>query len=505
MVVEPWAEERHANAGEPVLTPPARADAERLRALFQTAGYGEPMLLERMGTIIPPPTTHHQWGLLLQRTAEPTPFNCLTRLFFLGAPVAGDALAAVMPAWFAPLCVECGLLAEAGQTLKPLALLSPCEDLWVAADLHQQRRSASGREHILTVNAPALNLLRFAIRQRTGSTLDLCSGMALHALVASRFSDTVVASDLSPRARMFAEFNAALNGCDRIACVSGDRFAAVAGRRFDLILCNPPFVVSPAAEFLYRDNPLELDEFCHRLLQEAPAHLNEGGHCQVVCEWVELQGQSWQDRLRGWLADTGCDAWVLQANRLLPSTYVLQRGREYETGDPEEDQRRYQRWREYFATRRVAAVHGGVITIRRRSGTNWMSLDELRREVSVPVGDALVQGIAARDFLHHHAEVDQMLGCRPRVSPAARLEQLHRWSDGRWQVQSIVLSTGAGIPVSIGIDAPLRDLLEGFDGNLTLANASDAVADRLGTESAAIRDDLVGVVRKLIEQGLLLP
>ena len=70
-------------------------------------------------------------------------------------------------------------------------------------------------------------------------------GCGIQALLAAKHSERVVATDVNPRALAFAAFNAALNGIDKIEFRLGDGFAPVEGESFDLIVSNPPYVISP--------------------------------------------------------------------------------------------------------------------------------------------------------------------------------------------------------------------------------------------------------------------
>ncbi len=96
------------------------------------------------------------------------------------------------------------------------------------------------------------------------------------------------AVDASPAALVVAEVNARSHGvAERVHCVASDLFASLAGRRFDVIVSNPPYVSSAEMtslqpEVLYEPRrALEggvhgLDVIA-RLLMTAPAHLTEGG------------------------------------------------------------------------------------------------------------------------------------------------------------------------------------------------------------------------------------
>ncbi len=122
------------------------------------------------------------------------------------------------------------------------------------------------------------------------SVLDLCTGGgSLAILAARRFeSANIVASDLSAEALSLAGENVALHHLDgRIRLVRGDLFGALGGERFDLILCNPPYVNADSMADLpaeYRAEPVAAlaggddgMDIIRRILGDAAAHLTEGG------------------------------------------------------------------------------------------------------------------------------------------------------------------------------------------------------------------------------------
>lgn len=123
-----------------------------------------------------------------------------------------------------------------------------------------------------------------------GAALDLCTGSAcLAILMAHAFpNSTVDAIDISADALVVARRNIAEYELgNRVQPIESDLFAAVEGRRYDLILCNPPYVTSAAMEALppeYRHEPaLALAagadglDVVRRILAEACDHLNPGG------------------------------------------------------------------------------------------------------------------------------------------------------------------------------------------------------------------------------------
>lgn len=120
--------------------------------------------------------------------------------------------------------------------------------------------------------------------------LDLCTGGGSLAIVAAdRFPGSrVTGADLSAEALALAGENRALHGLEqRLELVQGDLFEPVRGRRFDLVLCNPPYVNDASMRALppeFRAEPrtalaggTDGMDVVRRLIAAAPAHLERDG------------------------------------------------------------------------------------------------------------------------------------------------------------------------------------------------------------------------------------
>jgi release factor glutamine methyltransferase len=103
----------------------------------------------------------------------------------------------------------------------------------------------------------------------------------------------VVASDVSPAALAVASANAAEAGVE-VELVESDLFDALSGRRFDVIVSNPPYIAEGELDALEQEVTVHEPrlatvagedgrEVYRRLLPEARDHLEDGGHLVLEC------------------------------------------------------------------------------------------------------------------------------------------------------------------------------------------------------------------------------
>ncbi len=119
---------------------------------------------------------------------------------------------------------------------------------WLASDLGEVATGgALHSDHVLGAGGASLTLAQFTMRKPVGRVLDLGTGCGIQALHASRHSESIVATDLSERAADYVRFNAALNEV-AFDVRLGSMLEPVAGEQFDLIVSNPPFVITPRTE-----------------------------------------------------------------------------------------------------------------------------------------------------------------------------------------------------------------------------------------------------------------
>lgn len=164
--------------------------------------------------------------------------------------------------------------------------------------------------------------------EKITSALDLCTGSGcLAILMAHVFPQAQIdAIDLSSAALCVAQRNIADYALqDRVEAVESDLFAAVAGKRYDLILSNPPYVTAAAMDALpaeYRHEPaLALAaghdglDVVRRILAEAANHLNPGGFIVIeIGHNRDLVEAAFPDLSAVWLDTTSSSEKVFLVN-----------------------------------------------------------------------------------------------------------------------------------------------------------------------------------------------
>jgi len=442
---------------------------------------------------------------LTERISEPTALNILLRWFFLGLPLASDAFAGLIPAPVVAQLVETGMLVPDAGRYVPKVMLTPCDGFLFAADPARTLETPEASGMVLWPNPSTRLLQMFTIRRPAAAMLDLGAGCGILAVLAAGHCRQVVASDLNPRATEFARFNVWLNGVNNVECVTGDTFAPVEGRRFDLIASNPPFFVTPSADQIYCENSMELDGYCRELIRAAPRYLNEGGFLQITLEWVQVKGQSWRDRLAEWLADTGCDAWVLRSYTRSAAAYAAERIGRMMPYSPLTENQRFDEWMAYYRALGVEEVQGGIMALRRRSGSNWIRIEEVASlDCTEPFGDSVVELFANQDRLESERSDDRMMAWKPRLPADVRIDQQLHLDDGEWKPSAMQLRRPGGLPTALALDPQVAEFLRKCDGTRTLDELGERLAAEVKVDAGQVRQQCCAVVRKLVERRLVL-
>src|SRR5690606_12184870 len=273
-----------------------RDGVARLREALGSAGYTSTGIAGRIGPDAVAAVRRNDLRALLRATDGDGADRLATliRLFIAGqsAPVAAVA-AALAPLPLAD-AVRANLVEPDGDGLRAAVDLDVYTghtgtDWWVLSDVDANTRPGRLRpDHVLGIGNAAITLADATIRDPVATALDLGTGCGVQALQLSTHAAAVTATDVSTRALRFAATTAALNGLSWELLV-GDLVAPVRGRRFDLVVSNPPFVVGPGrARYTYRDSGRAGDGVCAELAAAAPDLLAEGGTMQFLANWLHV-------------------------------------------------------------------------------------------------------------------------------------------------------------------------------------------------------------------------
>jgi SAM-dependent methyltransferase len=466
------------------------ADAPRVRAALDGAGWSVESLDDLLGVTARAHLDRDELAPVLRRTSDGSPLATLARLFVAGVPVSPDAarLAGVPASW---------LRGDGTAAVRLQAVEHGGVEVTVP---HDPGRAATGieAEQVLGVGAASLTLAAATPRRRVGRVLDVGSGCGIQAMLAEDHASAVVATDRNPRAVGFTRLAAGLAGID-IDAREGDLLAPVAGDRFDLVVSNPPFVVSPTARYTYRDAGLDADEVCRRLVHDLPAALAPGGIAVLLVNWLHVEGEDGNDRVRSWFDGTGCDGWVVQRELAAPEDYVTAWLRDTDEGVRFDEF--YEAWLDWFEQRRVDAVAFGVLAMRQRaSGPTSVVIDDVQQPVAATWGDEVIDHFARRDAL-----AGDLLEVCWRLRDDVRLHQAAVRDEDGWAVESQRLQQSAGVRWSGGTDDHGAALLAACDGTMPLRTLFSLLAAGAGIAETEAVETGLPVVRRLVEQGFLVP
>jgi hypothetical protein len=495
--------------------PAAPELAVRLREALQAADFTYDAVAELLGPLAHAALARNETTPGLRRTTGGSPVETLVRLFLLQTPVSRAAADTALPGLVDQLAVQ-GVLEQslsevaARLDVRPYATDSTGGNahFWVVSDLTPGLDGAPQRvrtDHVLGISPASTSLAQLTIREPVGSALDLGTGCGVQALHLAAHAGSVVATDVNQRALWTTRFNAALNGvADRVEVRDGSFFEPVAGQRFDLIATNPPFVISPATgeRLVYRDSGLPGDRVVEDIVRAAPAHLNPGGWCQVLANWVITDGQDWDERLEPWLAD-GLDALVVQREVIDPAAYVelwlKDAGQHPSTGSGQaaDYAHRYDTWLSWFEDQGIAAVGFGWINLHaagRTPGTERREFLQWPYEVEQPIAPAIAAWGAAGSIL---------AGADERLSLRADVMQETFGAAGVEDPESIVLRQQVGFRRARKVDTVMAAVVGACDGELSVGQILDAVSGLLDLDVAATRTTYLPVVRELVNEGFL--
>ncbi len=493
----------------PTLTTAQAAD---LRAAFTEHHYDVDAVVDRIG-----PAAHAALGRnstvagVRALGEERDPLAVLTRLWLLQQPVPADALEAALPGLVDPLTAA-GVLSRGGQEIRAEIDVRPYASDdgasgWVVSDLSPNLDTETQPlrpDFVLGVSSASTTLAQLTLRRPVGRALDLGTGCGVQSLHLARHAEEIVATDLNPRALELARLTLLINDLD-VDLRLGSLYEPVAGERFDLITTNPPYVMSPprtdADRLAYREGSWTSDGLVERVVRDGAGHLNEGGTCQVLANWAHVRGQDWTDRIGGWLADTGCDAHVVQREVLDPHAYAELWLADAGLAGSSDYRRCYVEWLDYFDALGIEAVGMGWLALHRAGRAEpWVRIEDWPYGVEQPIAPALAAELTAVD--RERAMSEEVLLARCWRLAADVLEETSGLP-GAADPQHLVLRQQRGFRRAIEPGTAFAGVLGACDGDLPLGRLIATVAGLLEVDADQLTAEILPRVRVAVVDGFL--
>jgi SAM-dependent methyltransferase len=179
-------------------------------------------------------------------------------------------------------------------------------------------------DHVYQLGTDSYVIARVTPRKQGKRALDLCTGSGIHAIQSAHLYEESYGIDLNPRALKLSKYNAGLNGLSNCHFLEGDLYAPVAGKTFELITVNPPFVPTPDTSMhIHRTGGESGEEISERLVKGLPTFLEEGGLFSMVLDFPVMHASTYLQRLRSWLGESkGWGIAVLNMGHQTVESYI---------------------------------------------------------------------------------------------------------------------------------------------------------------------------------------
>ena len=419
-------------------------------------------------------------------------------------------------------------------------------EIFVAADLGaHQRPGVLRKDHVLGIGHASLTLAQITERTRIKRALDVGTGCGIQTFHLLAHAEHVTATDISERALAFTRFNLLLNAQAlnidpqnpqaRVSLRKGSLLEPVAGELFDLVVSNPPFVITPRVagesadeQFTYRDGGLPGDEIVSTMVRQLPSVLVPGGRAQMLGNWEIIRDSKdpeaprpWDERPRAWVADGGAEAWFIQREALTPASYAETWLKDAsENRDRNHYEQTYVAYLNDFASRNVHSIGFGMIWLRRPTEATAAGVteplqrfEEITYPIQQPIARALTESVRRYDRL---AAMDDEALLAAHLEVAEDVTEERHGRPGAEHPSVILLRAGSGLCRTQLLSTETAGFASASDGELAVGQIvaalamllswpeyDEAAAAARGTQQQHPRDTLLHAVRELVLKSFL--
>lgn len=452
---------------------------------------------------------------------EPTRLDALIKLFLLGDRVPVHCL----PNAAAADLTDLGLIQTDLDEVIPLLEVHPYgepdTDWYVVSDLGAPQAA----DHVLGIGGASLTLARITPRRAVGRTLDLGCGAGVQVLHAARHCGRIVATDTNPRALALTRLSAALSGVPtgHLDLREGSLFDPVSDELFDLIVSNPPFVISPSHRFSYRDAGLAGDELSRLVVRGAASHLAPGGMAAVLVNWLHVADQDWRERVSQWVAGTGVDAWIVQRDVQPVADYAATWLRDAQVPEGPAFEVAMDEWLDAFANEGGVGVGFGWFVLQAPAApgagavsgpgagpgsgaTRWVHVEDLTHSERLPRGDEVLAYLDGCSLIETRPVPALLAGHARLADDVSVTTTTHHAAGSRTAAPprlGLVGSVGAaGWRPSVVVPTALLDALLA-DPDRSIGERIDAAALAEGLDPLDILGPALTGLRELVRVGIV--
>ena len=419
-------------------------------------------------------------------------------------------------------------------------------EIYVAADLGaHQRPGVLRKDHVLGIGHASLTLAQITERTPVEHALDVGTGCGIQTFHLLAHARHVTATDISERALALTRFNLLLNAPaldidpqspqDRVSLREGSLLDPVAGERFNLVVSNPPFVITPRVagesaeeQFTYRDGGLPGDEIVSTMVRRLPSVLVPGGRAQMLGNWEIIrdsadpsQPHPWDERVRAWVEEAGAEAWIIQRETLSPESYAETWLKDAsENRDSKHYEQTYLAYLNDFESRNVHSIGFGMIWLRRPSEDTAAGVtaplqrfEEITYPIQQPIAHALTESVRRYDRL---AAMDDEALLAAHLEVAEDVTEERHGRPGAEHPSVILLRAGSGLCRTQLLSTETAGFASASDGELAVGQIvaalamllswpeyDEAAAAARGTQQQHPRDTLLHAVRELVLKSFL--
>ena len=443
----------------------SEAQFARVRQLFETAGFYEEQLCQRLGI----PSLEN-----FEEDFERTDLEdygrdatgALIELFVEGHYIDGklaeqqfgaDALAAMN---------ELGLLDAHGEQIAATVALYPTAGLWIASDRWNtpDRTTWKTPPDVVypAIVSNAQRFLKFLPETACDCLLDLCSGTAFAALNgAKQYAGEAWALDISERATIFGEFNRRLNDIANVTIATSDLYESAGDQQFDRIVAHPPYVPVLRPKWVYQDGGSDGEQIVRGCIQGIPDHLRPGGLFYLLAMGSDREDNTWERRIRSYLGEdeNEFDIGVFVVRTLDPDEFAVRAVVNSE--NPPQDLREFKRLFSRLGMRQMVYA---VLLIQRRSEIRPVFTIRRQNSATTTIAEIMSSMKWETDRLTPNVN-ERVLQSWVRANPGAELRVKHTLSaEEGWQPAEYMLRTSHPFSMEARTDPWAPFLLAACDG-----------------------------------------